>query len=230
MHKKTTTLIRFSMLIASMTTGLSTQAALISYTDETTWSNTVGVASGTENFDSFTTDTTFQNTTISVNNMQITCEPGSNGQETNKIDTERFYANSVFTSNDTSYLLGDLFGSQTIRVDFDTAVTAWGADFRSISNPDRNTAIHVYDVSDNLLGTLETKVGGVNSFYGFSFDANEMAKYLVFENTGTIADSFGMDNVKFVTKEANVAEPLSIGLLGLGFAGIGFARRKPLNT
>ena len=224
MYREMTNIIKASALIVGISVGLSAQAALLSYSDETTWNNAVGPASGTENFDSFVTDATFKNVTVAVNNMEITGQPGLNGSTSNIIDAGSLEAGGFFSANNTPYLLGDLRGAETIRVDFDFSVSAWGAVFSGISDGVRDTKISVYDASNNLLGVLSTTAGGPDSFYGFSFDANEMADYLVFKNTSSSNDAFGMDNVSFVT--GVVPEPASIALLGLGLAGIGFSRKK----
>jgi PEP-CTERM motif-containing protein len=42
-------------------------------------------------------------------------------------------------------------------------------------------------------------------------------------------NSNGLDNVVLTGQAAGVPEPATLGLLGLGLAGVGFARRKRKN-
>lgn len=73
---------------------------------------------------------------------------------------------------------------------------------------------------------------GGSSFVSFTLDAGEMLSYLRIENvasaTGGVGnDNFLFDNFSFDTKEnANVPEPLSIIILGLGLLGIVSLRKK----
>ncbi|MBU2876460.1 PEP-CTERM sorting domain-containing protein [Aliiglaciecola lipolytica] len=224
-----TKVIKIAAVLASFVIGLPAQAGLISYTDEALWNSAVGSVSGTENFNSFSTDTTFRNATVSANNMQITGVPGANGDATNIVDAQSFVFSGGYAIDGTSYLLGDLTGSQTLRVDFDSSVSAWGATFSGISNGTLNTVISAYDSNSNLLGMLNSSSPNNSTvgFYGFSFDSNEMADYLVFQNITLNNDVFGMDNVSFVTA-TSVPEPASMALLGLGLAGIAFSRKKKI--
>ena len=226
MNKKLAQLLKISAAVAGIAAGLPAHAGLISFTSQAAWNAAVGPVSGTENFNSFASDTTFQNTTVNVNNMSISGVPGSNGSTTNTIDALSFAYGGYYDLNGSTYLLGDLQGSQTIRIDFTDAVSAWGGTFSGISDGPRNTVLSAYDAGNNLLGVVNTS-SVTNSdvgFYGFAFDANETASYLVFQNTTTYNDVFGLDDIGFVT--ANVPEPNSLALFGLGLVGLTLLRRK----
>lgn len=223
-----TTLVAASLLIAIA----PAHATLVSYTNEAAWNADVGPLSGTEDFNSFATDTTFQNTTVSANNMQISGELGSNGGTTNTIDAASYAFSGFYNIDGSSYLLADLVDQQTFRIDFDSSVTAWGGTFSGISDEEiRNTTISAYDSNNVLLGILNTSslTNSARDFYGFNFDANEAADYLIFQNVSVSLfsnDVFGIDNIGFVTATADVPAPASLALLGLGLLGLGFSRNK----
>ena len=197
----------------------SSLAALVSYTNLTAWTTDNGPATGIEDFNAFAVDTTFQNTSVIANNMTVTGEPGSNGLLTNKIDAPDYEFAATYAQDNTPYLLGDLQSTETIRIDFTTAVTAWGGFFRFISDGPRDTRIRVYDAADALLGEVTT-FDAESQFFGFGL-TTEAADYIVMQNLTSNNDVWGLDNVSFVA----IPEPASMGLIGLVSGGIWFTRR-----
>lgn len=208
------------------------QASLIAFTDQTSWSTASGSISGTENFNAFSTDSSFETTAVAANNMLITGSPSPyNAGITNKIDAAAYAYNGYYNIDGTSYLLADLVETQTMRIDFQNTVSAWGASFAGISDETiyRHTTISVFDSNDILLGILDTSslTNSDRSFYGFNFDSNELASYMIFQNIapGRYNDVFGIDNISYVTSAA-VPEPSSIALLLAGLFGLTAFRNK----
>lgn len=81
-----------------------------------------------------------------------------------------------------------------------------------------NQLIETFDAS-----TFATWQGSPARFYGFTditFDK------ITFSIQGAINTSFVIDNLQFVTDSTSVPEPATLGLLGLGIAGLASTRRR----
>jgi len=225
-------ILALSLVALVVTAAEPASAAFISYTNEAVWLGAVGPLSGTEDFNSFVTDTSFIGVSVALNNMSVIGTSGANGVLTQKIDALALEFTGFYDIDGTAQLLADLQGSvQNTRFNFTNAVTAWGADMRGAADVPRDTRIHVYDSLNNLLGTVfMSSPSGNNTlqFYGFQITGGAAASYIVFTDNSDGNDVFGLDNIGFVTSNNEVPEPTSLVLFGIGAcsAAAGAVRRR----
>jgi hypothetical protein len=216
--------VAITAAVGVMTTA---SAAVVSYSDRTTWDTAVGPTI-TEDFNSIATDMSFISpASATVGVMTFSGEAGSNGSATQKIDAAPFTFPGIY-DNGTTFVLGDILsGISTMRIAFSTGITAWGGDFLGIADDVRTAEIDVFDSSNVLLGSVSVpSAPGLSNarFIGFALTAG-VADHIVLVSTTDNNDVFGLDNVGL---KLSVPEPATLALLGFAFAGIGWARGRKL--
>ncbi len=186
------------------------EAALATYTDRTSWE----AAAGTIETDTFTgaiytpipINTVFD---VGLFNVFYT----TSGGVTN--------SNYISDISDHLRLEIDTNGSDTttlLQFQFDTPITAFGADFDRIDSTDDLTftpnigpeSVNIYDV-----------LGGGSGFLGITSDS----AFISLSFTAEGRDAFYLDNVSLAS--ASVPIPAAVWLFGSGLLGfIGLGRRK----
>ena len=210
----------------------STIAAPVTFTNQGTFLSAIGGSADiTEDFNSFASDTSFQDGTLDVGPFSLTSS-GQFHNSFNKIDVSPFQFGGSVPPNSSPYAglyldsRGDTFTSVTLT--FDSPIKAFGADFGEI---DPNTLISFATASGN--GSINTVLAsGLQGFFGFLLDAGEFITSFTF--TTPVNDGFGMDNVllsNFAAEPVNISEPNTIPLvLGALFGMLWLTRRKRPNA
>lgn len=210
----------------------STIAAPIGFTNQASFLSAIGgSADVTVDFNSFTSDTSFQDGTLDVGPFSLSSS-GQFHNSLNKIDVSPFQFGGAVPPNSSPYAglyldsRGDTFTSVTLT--FDSPINAFGADFGEI---DPNTLISFATASGN--GSINTVLAsGLQGFFGFLLDAGEFITSFTF--TTPVNDGFGMDNVLLSnanTGPISISEPSTIPIMLLALIGVFWvARRNKVNA
>ena len=211
----------FLILIASLTT-LNTHAAVITYSDETQFLNTVG-STVFENFESMETGIVHQ-TTIATDNFTVDTTPLNNGTSYIYIGragaTPTDGVNSLIAGSDT----GDGF-----RLGFDMAFPILAVGF-DLTDAGETSGILSFqnNLGDNIeiLSSPPYLVSGNTIFWGINSDTAFTSFSLI---KTQLWDGIGIDRMYFVAASP-VPIPSAVWLFGSGLISlIGFARRISVN-
>ena len=213
----------FGLLVCQILTASSLHAQLTPYTDRTTFEAAAGTTI-VETFDSFATEDAFHTNAVDAGDFTISADAPINGSY-NFIDrSQNGFQDTWADVNGTTAMNVFLNKNRKLIFTFDTAITAFGADFRDINELQSRVdfLINGESVTPSVYGDDTT------NFFGIISDT----EFTVLEIDAAYGqnDNFGVDNVTY--SMASVPEPKSIALLSIaaGSFGILYYRRRKLNA
>ena len=205
--------------------------AIITYSDRATWQSATGGITGGENFQSFGSDTNFDNTTVALSDGMAIGTSGLIGvSDTNQIDVPAINLTFDNLSTDgSSYASVGVFspGTEHVFISIATPISAFGADFVGINDNSLLTRIELFSgatLVDTIL-PIGLPCCTTQRFIGFAGDSGESITEMRFVFNDPSNDAFGIDNIE-IAASAAIAEPGSLILFGLGFVGMAYARRR----
>lgn len=219
--KKPTLKAAFLSVIALSSTTFAgvAQAALITYSDHTTWSTAAGSITGSEDFNSFVADIALSATPTALSGGMSVSSQAAGGWN---IDAAPFSNDFECDLDGTTRICGS--NSNVLTFGFASGISAFGADFSSLNDLADRTVFDLYNGA-TLIGSLGTPQvpGQLDQFWGFVGNAGEIVTSIQTRRVGA-GDTFGVDNVEIAG--AAIPEPSIFALFGLGLAGLGWSRRK----
>lgn len=205
-------------------------AALVTYTDETTFDAAVGSLSAIENFDSATagliaqSGATFGGLTVSWengsgSNMSVFVTDNDYSSFDSEVPAPFSTSQHLGWAEDSEYLNGSGTLGPTITLTFAQAQSAVGFFIYDTDGTDE----YLLDVDGvNVAFPLASSFSG-STFFGVQ-DTTSTFTTLTLTSTspGGFVETFGIDNISY----SEVSEPSTLALLALGLFGAGYRLRK----
>lgn len=240
LNKPTRKIIAFAVLTMGVSTA-SNAAVINTFTNITDFTNAAG-ALILEDFNSSTQQRFTLNTAYQFNGFTVTALPhqgGGTGPGAGISDTTRsdidgtarlVWGRETFGPNNGGW------GPQIVFT-FDAPTYAFGFDWRNTDPTDSYKLV----VLGEDLGAGNTEVpwprprslpgspSQASGFFGLVSDTAFTTITLQQVARGGVLNDMSMDNVRLTQTSSSVPEPASLALLGLGLAGLGFARRRRIH-
>ena len=215
-----------SIAVLATVLSISAPANALNFTifsDRASWEAAVGGSFSEETFNSYTVDTSFNGTPLDVGDFTLNGTANLSSYQT--IDVPPFF-NSLANVDGTTSINALLDESSSFSITFDSPITAFGANFSSISTAG---AIIQVNADSELVGGIPTNsnTGSDTEFFGFIGDSSFTT--LLFDGGGVNDDVFGVDNVVYTSPSTPVPFEVSptLGLLTIGgIWGISRLRKK----
>lgn len=116
-----------------------------------------------------------------------------------------------------------------VRIDFATALSAWGAEFIGFGGSSQQSTISFFDASDTLISSFVAgaEIPTLSGFRGF--DLASAASYILFSapsSQSALNDAFFMDDFTYRTADNVIPLPGALPLFIAGLGGFGLIGRK----
>ncbi|WP_293155107.1 hypothetical protein [Okeania sp. SIO2C9] len=191
--------------MSTLSAGIAEAANFTTFTDRAAWEAAVGSFSE-EDFNDFTEDTSFNGSSLDVGDFTLI-------NDLFQIPTANFINTSFTVIDGTPNVDVVAFPSSFSRVElnFDSPITAFGADFQSVSEGNFTTQ---FVIGSDTIDIPDTPLG----FFGFVSDMSFSEMLLEGPIVEGFVDRLRFDNV--VYEQASTPEPVSVlGLLAFGAVG-----------
>jgi hypothetical protein len=207
------------------------QGGIVLYSDRTNWQSAAGPSDYTEDFESFTEDTSFRIAAgpLQLNGFSVVESGATNSANVNKIDTAPFEFSGTDSITGDAYLFGVTnHGLTYIDLYFDNPTSSFAADFKGADGVE-HLNIEVIDQMNQVLSTLDP-VSDTITFLGVVATGGELISRLRFFSSvfvgGVEREAFGMDNVALVNANVSpIPEPSTLAM-AVSLCGVWVFRRR----
>ena len=186
-------------------------ATITSFTDRATFNTAVGIPLTLETFNSFGVETSFNITPLDVGDFTLSILGTTPFNNKNFIDIpppqiSQFDVDGSTIANVTTT------DTNSFEISFDSAITAFGADFASFNDGSVRSEIILAGetISPSVVGNLDVR------FIGFISDTPFLT--VRFDSVGGVRDGYGLDNVSFGSSVSPVPLAAALPLFGAGLA------------
>jgi hypothetical protein len=219
-----------ALLAAAGLIGVATsEAGILFFTNQATWSAAAGTPSFNEDFSSFATDTSFRTAPVMLQGMSIQQEGSNPTNFRNEVDVVPLsFSDHNGTANASVYVnhAESTDPGVQVRITFNSLNAALG--FQTWLAADAEIAVLDVLHGTTLLGSRDL-TNGLGDFLGYVLTSGDTATSVLFYSknltVGTGGEGFGLDNVAAVNAFA-MPEPTTWRLLVFGGVAVAIGRLR----